>query len=482
MRYDRERPEMLSTRMPFIRQPLRRLLWSAAVLVPTAGLMAGPAQAVTLREALATAYTSNPTLEAQRAQLRAVDENVARANSNWRPTVSGQMSVGQSRIESVQPGNPQSSIINSDDRTYSGQINQPVFRGFANFNARSRAEAEVEAGRAQLLQTEQQVLQEAATVFMDVVRDQAVLSLNDNQVKVLRRQLEASQDRFRVGEITRTDVAQSEARLAGAISARIQAQGTLETSRATYERVVGNYPGTLDKPADLPELPADLDTAREMGTEMNPVILAARANEQAAKFQVEENKGQLLPQIDLRGSVSRNVGAFGPFTQSTDRLAASAQINIPLYQGGAVSSDIRRAKQTRSQRLMQIAEANRQVYADVRSAWEQFRAARASIESTSSQVSANEIALEGVRQEAAVGSRTTLDVLDAEQELLNSRVELVRAERNQFAAAFALLRAVGLLNAREMALDVEYYDPTYNYRRVKWKHYGFGVTDGRAND
>ena len=467
--------------MKMVKKRLGRRLLATALLGSVAALsVGGHVSAETLKDALSAAYMSNPTLEAQRAQLRAIDENVARANSNWRPTVSGSASVGQSRLEnSPTPGNPQGSIVNSDDRNYQGQITQPVFRGFANFNARSRAEAEVRAGRAQLMQTEQQVLQDAVTAFMDVVRDQAVLQLNENQVQVLRRQLEASQDRFRVGEITRTDVAQSEARLAGAISSRILAEGTLESSRATYEQVIGNYPGSLDQPQDLPNLPEDLETARNMGEAMNPAILAARANEKAADYQVQETKGQLLPQIQLQGTASRSVGAFGPFTQSTDRLSASAQIQIPLYQAGGVSSDIRRAKQTRSQRMLQIAEATRQVYANVRSTWEQFRAARASIESNSSQVSANEIALEGVRQEAAVGSRTTLDVLDAEQELLDSRVNLVRAERDQYVAAFALLSAVGLLNARELDLEVEYYDPTYNYERVKWKHYGFGTSDGR---
>jgi len=447
---------------------MRRSLLGACALGVT--LLSPAAAAETLFEALSTAYTTNPTLEAARAQLRAIDENIATAISNWRPTVQGQGSIGQSRVKnSPSPANPDGTVFTSNDRFYTGSVSQPLFRGFANFAAKSRAEAEVRAGRAQLGQVEQQVLLDTTTAFLDVVRDQAVLGLNDNQVQVLRRQLEASQDRFRVGEITRTDVAQSEARLSGAIATRFQAVATLEASRARFEQLVGRYPGTLDAPERVPELPESLPAAIQIGEDRNPIVLQALANEEAAEQQVREARGALLPSVQLNGSVSRNVGAFGPFSQSTDRVAGSVQFTVPLYQAGSVSSNIRRQKQIRSQRMLQIAEARRQVINNVRVAWEQVRAARSTIEASASQVSANEIALEGVRQEAAVGSRTTLDVLDAEQELLNARVTLVRSQRDSIVAAYALMNAIGLLTAVNLGLDVEYYDPTDYYDQIKWR-------------
>lgn len=457
----------------------RRTVRTAAGWVLAAALAVPPASAETLLDALADAYLTNPTLEAQRAQLRALDENIAVAVSNWRPTLQGQGSIGQSRVvNSPTAGNPEGSLNISNDRGFSASLNQPVFRGFRNFAQRAQAKAEIAAGRAVLEQVEQQVLLDTTTAFLDVVRDQAVLSLNDNQVQVLRRQLEASQDRFRVGEITRTDVAQSEARLEGAIATRAQASVTLETSRAQYERLVGRYPGTLEPPERTPDLPDSLTAAQDLAAQHNPLVLQARANEEVAEHAIRDAKGALLPSVQLNGNVSRNVGAFGPFSQSTDRFAGSVQFTVPLYAGGVTYSNIRRAKQVRSQRLMQIAEARRQVINNVRVAWEQVTAARFTIEAGASQVAANEIALEGVRQEAAVGSRTTLDVLDAEQELLNSRVTLVRSERDSIVAGFALLSAVGQLNAINLGLDVPVYDPSYNYNQVKWQAIGTGITDG----
>lgn len=469
-------------------------LASAAVLALSQTLSAS-AQADTLKEALAAAYESNPDLEARRAQLRAVDESAAQAVSGFRPTVQGQASIGRSDTKNVTgstPDNPDGSEVNfkSTDKNYSASVDQPIFRGFRTYNELKGANAEIRAERERLRDFEQTTMVDAVTAYMDVVRDEAVLELNQNQVEVLRRQLEASQDRFRVGEITRTDVAQSEARLAVAISGRINAEAQLTASREAYRRVIGRTPGTLEAPF-FPQLPENEEEALSIAQEENPVLLAARENEEAARYDVAEAKGVLLPTIGARAEIRRNEGSTPGFDSATgaiigiDRQSTTksigAQLTVPLYQSGAEYSSIRRAKQTRSQRMLEIAAAERQVVEIVHNAWEQYRAAQASIQSNRSSVRANEIALEGVRQEAAVGSRTTLDVLDAEQELLDARVNLVRAERNEVVAAFQLAAAIGRLSARQLNLDVEYYDPSENYQDVKWKFLGFD-TNGPSRE
>lgn len=465
---------------------MKHLFLTSAAVMALSQMMT-PASAETLKEALAAAYEGNPDLEARRAALRAVDENAAAAISGFRPSLQGQVNFARSNtvnvVGAVPEVTPGSRVdFNSTDKNYVASVDQPIFQGFQNYNALKGANAEIRAERQRLRDFEQTTMVNAVTAYMDVVRDQAVLDLNQNQVDVLRRQLEASRDRFRVGEITRTDVAQSEARLAVAISGRITSEAQLTSSRESYRRVVGKMPGTLDDPF-VPLLPPTEEDAVALGLEQSPVLLAARDDEQAARHAVSEAKGALLPTIGARAEYRRNAGTTPQFgtdgfvgvDTSSTRKSIGAQITIPIYQNGSEYSSIRRAKQTRSQRMLEIAAAERQVVENVRNAWEQYRASQASIESNQSSVRANEIALEGVRQEAAVGSRTTLDVLDAEQELLDARVNLVRAERDKVVAAFQLAAAIGGLTAQNLELDVNYYDPLENYSDVKWKFLGFGI-------
>ena len=443
---------------------------------------AGSASADTLIDALAAAYNNNPDLRAARAGLRATDEGVVRAQAGFLPSVTGIANLSSQNQRSFVDG-----VLSSDftqaPKSYEARIDQNLFRGFQDLNARRQATSLVRAGRSQLLVTEQQVLQNTVTAYMNAIRDVSVLELNNNNVQVLERQLQASQDRFRVGEITRTDVAQSEARLAGSISARIRAEADLAGSRAGYVRVVGMSPGTLDQPPPLPPLPPNLDDATAIALEENPNVTAARQNKQAADIAVTQSKGALLPTVDGVASISRRESeSFSPNVGNTvdfrnDVKSVGVQIRVPLYQGGAAYSDIRRAKHTRSQRRLQILSAERFAVEQARIGWEEYRAAQSSIESNSSQVRANTIALDGVRQEAAVGSRTTLDVLDAEQELLDSRVNLVRAERNEYVAGFALLGAVGRLNAKTLDLPVELYNPEKNYNGVRWQFVGWWTRD-----
>ncbi|GER07740.1 hypothetical protein JCM17843_20500 [Kordiimonadales bacterium JCM 17843] len=347
---------------------------------------------------MAAAYYSNPDLAAARAEQRSVDEAVPAAVSNWRPNISGQVQLFESDISSTTVRGTDGTIVNDNDfsgsnEVYSARVDQQIFRGMRNFNQYKGAKSEVMAGRANLLSTEQQVLLDAVTAYMDVLRDMAVVRLNDNNVQVLTRQLEATQDRFRVGEVTRTDVAQAEAALAGSRSTRIQAQATLETSRAVYRRIIGMYPGTLEDAPELPPLPQSEDMAVEVALDENPLVVSARHVEQAAKYDVKEAKGGILPTVSAFADWSRRESptlTFDPVPNSfvnASNVGESTRygitIDIPLYQSGAEYSTVRRAKQINSQRRLQIVSAERQVMQNVRVAWENYRAAQASIEATS---------------------------------------------------------------------------------------------------
>jgi len=445
----------------------------AAVLAASAVLaFSAPGRAETLEDALVSAYLNNPILQAQRANLRATDEDVAQALSGWRPRVSGSVNVEHSQSDNFFSG----SKTTLTSRTYGVGIEQPLFDSFRTSNAVKEAKTRVFASRASLTSVEQEVLLSVVASYFDVVRDQAVLELRQNNVQVLNRQLEASRDRFEVGEITRTDVAQSEARLSGAMSGRIAAEAALAASRAAYVRIVGTSPGTLERPAALPSLPDNEGSALDVALVENPNLEAARLSEEAAGHAVSAAKSELGPDVTVGAQFSRAEDTFVK-GYSSDTKALVATATIPLYQSGAVSSRIRQARHIQSQKRIEVLQAERETREDVRNAWENLRASTATIEASEAQVNANRIALEGVRQEAEVGSRTTLDVLDAEQELLDSQVELVRAQRDQYVASFQLLAAMGRVTARALSLPVEYYDPQRNYDRARNTWFGWSIED-----
>jgi len=446
----------------------------AAVLAGTS--LARPASAEDLKEALIAAYEGNPELAAARASLRALDEDVAKANAGWRPTLTGNGSVNYGDTENTL--NTTTTNYNSTDRNAAAQLSQPLFTGFRTTNQVNVARKTVFAGRERVRQTEIGVLFDTVTAYMDVKRDEAVQGLNQNQVDVLERQLKATKDRFEVGELTRTDVAQSEARLADAVTNRFAAEGQLTASRESYRKVVGRAPGTLDQPPALPGLPESVDRAVEIALKSSPVVGSARFNVDAAHSQVALAKSALWPTIDAVGGINYSRGqtpfGFGA-AASQERFTKSigATLRIPFYQAGAEYAEIRRALQVESQRRMELSAAERQVEEQVRNAWEQLRTARSSIESSQTAVNSNEIALEGVRQEATVGSRTILDVLDAEQEALNARVGLVKARRNEFVAGIGLLAAMGQLDTNVFELGVKTYDPTVHYDAVRGRIFGW---------
>ena len=449
------------------------------------GLLVGPAvlggqaRGQTLNEALAAAYANSPVLRAERAGLRATDEQVPQALSNWRPTIDVTGDIERSDTF----GSNRSFGSKDQVRTPRGvalNITQPVFRGLRTLAATRQAENTVKTARARLLSTEQDVLLDAATAYMDVVRDQAVLDLDIGNENVLRRQLEAARDRFEVGEVTRTDVSQAEARLAGATAERIGAEGDLVASRAVYRNVVGGAPRTLTAPAPLGGLPADRETALGLARDDHPDVVSAVFDERAALDRVKGVGGELLPTVSLNAKVRRDFETIATKSQFEEQ-SIGATLTMPLYQSGAVYSRLREAKQTVGQERLEVTQARRDVVQGVTQAWQALQTARARIVSFTAQVRANGIALEGVKREAEVGARTVLDILDAEQELLGANVDLVGAQRDEVVAAFELKAAVGQLTARQLNLPVDFYDPERHYREVRGKWFGGGST-GQAEE
>jgi len=442
-----------------------------ALLAPVA--IVAEARAQSLQEALAMAYANNPTLQAARAQLRAVDENVPQALAGWRPTVQMTGSYGTATGNTTNTRTGTRSNNDRDPASLTGSVSQPIFRGGRTEASTRRAENQVLAQRARLLATEQQVLQETVNSYVAVIRDQEEVRLNINNEQVLTRQLQATNERFRVGEITRTDVAQAESRLAGSRAARADAEGRLQQSRATFTRLVGQAPERLVAPQPLRQPVANARDAATLASQNNPNVVAALFDEAAARDLVDVNFSTLLPQVSLNASTFRNDNSSQPDSRSTGS-SVTANLTVPIYQGGSEHAAVRQARQ-QAQQARQIVEDQRRAAAQSSTqAFEVLTAARAQVESVRAQIRAAEIALDGVQREAIVGSRTTLDVLNAEQELLNARVSLVRALANVITASHSLASSVGRLTARDLALPVQIYDQEAYYREVRNRWAGWG--------
>jgi len=472
-------------------------VWGSCVAsVLAALLLAGaPASAQTLTEAFAYAYNNNPQLLAQRAALRATDESVPQALSNWRPTVNFTGAAGYSRGGFEQPGTNTLSNIFSPPcsgpigttcstptqfasflaKSLDLKVTQPVYRGGRTEAATRQAINTVEATRAQTLGVETTVFQAVAQAYLDVVRDQTLVEVSRNNEAVLRKQLDATRDRFRVGEVTRTDVAQAESSLAQATAQRITAEGTLESSRANFARAVGHPPGRLIMPRERPVLPASREEALSLATNDNPNVISASFTELAARDNVDFVRGQLLPQVSIVGDLNRSFApSFTLRNTRQDTASVTAQVTMPLYEGGAIYSQTRAAQQTVGQRRSQVDDARRAAVQIATQNWETLQAARAAIASFGSAVKAAQIALEGTQQEALVGSRTVLDVLIAEQQLFTTQSQLVTAEHDAALAEFNLAAATGRLIAPELKLPVQLYDMERHYKAVKDKWLGFG--------
>ncbi len=473
----------------------RRVLMSntfKAVLLAGVAVMsvalggAGQARAETIEEALALAYQNNPTLLAARAALRSVDESVPIALSGWRPTLNlnGNVARTRSTTNILSNGTGGGAVVGSGttlrtSETASAQFVQPVFDGFGTTAATTQAKANVKAQRARLQASEAQVLVDAVSSYTGVLRDQAVVELRRNNVQVLTRQFDATNDRFRVGEITRTDVAQSEARLAGARADLITAEGNLQKSRAAYQNNIGKAPESLVAPPAAKGLPATADEAISQALKGNPNFVAADYTAQAAQSQIDVTRSDLLPSVQIEASYQKGWDTVADISRA-ETAQARAVLTVPLYQSGAEYARLRQSKHVAGQRRLEADQARDDARETATSAFETYQSATASLESLRSQIKASEIALEGVQREAEVGSRTVLDVLDAEQELLNARVNLVTAESNQIIASYQLLAALGQLTAQNIGLKVETYDPTAHYEDVKYQ--AFGDSKDAAND
>ena len=455
---------------------MRRWALCAGVVLVAVGSL--PAMADDLNQALAQTYVANPTLDAARAQLRATDEGVPQALSGWRPTIAGQATAGPEWFHNgTKVPAAQAALVDRNQqffpRTYSVTVTQPLFNGFGTVSSTKAAENRVRAGRAQLLDTEQQVLFQAVQAYMNVVADQSILDLNINNQKVLEAQLQATNDRFEAGEVTKTDVAQAQSSLAGAVASVTQAQGTLENAKSIYRQVVGQEPVGLTMPTAQPvALPTRFEDAVNL-SQQQPQVIAAQYVEQASKDDIDTQFSEMLPSVSLQGSFTHTDESSSD-NQHADDGTILGVLSVPLYQAGAPDSRVRQAKQVYQQARKQLDEARRSAQQQVVGAWQSLVTAQAQIKSFEEQVRANDIALEGVRQEQTVGARTVLDVLDAEQAALNSRVNLVTAQTNLVVARYQLLAAVGRLTAKDMALNVELYDPTKHYNQVRNKVWGTG--------
>ncbi|GGB26853.1 type I secretion protein TolC [Tistrella bauzanensis] len=426
------------------------------------------AMAETLQDALVASYVTNPRIDAARAQLRAVDENVPTALAGRRPQAQVQGSAGRAGTSAGD-----SKTYGTDPRSVTLQVTQPVWTGGRVDAQLGQAEAQVMATREQVRSIEQDVLREAATAYGDVYRDRSVVELNVNNIKVLERQLQATRDRFEVGEVTRTDVAQAEARLALAQADLTRARGALASSEATYMRVVGQAPEALEVPRAFPDLPMSRPDAIARARDDNPSVRSARFTVEVAEQQVQSAQATRMPQVSLVGSHQRERDSSYALDRTEDSRVV-AQLTVPLYQGGSEFSGIRQAKETRAQRRGELMTAERQAVEGATAAWETLQSARASIVSIDAAVRAADIALEGVREEAAVGARTTLDVLDAEQELFQARVNLVGAQRDVIVAGFQLAAAIGALDIAAVSATTPVYDPQDNYRKVRDAWWGTG--------
>jgi outer membrane protein len=433
-----------------------------------------PKPSLTLDEALAVAYETNPELAAQQAALRATDEDVAIANGAWRPNISAGGTYGYQQFYFTPltiPGFGTISTISAHPLQGAITVTQPIFRGGRTIAEIGRAKALVREGRAQLLAAEQTVLLSAATSYMDMVRDTAILDLRQHNVDLLKKQEQATQAQFNAGSLTRTDVAQSQARLAAAQSDFIAAQSQLEISRANFMQAIGRAPETLEtEPALPPALPTDVDDSISLALKQNPALVSARENEVAADYSVDDAIGALLPTLSVQGQYGYSQGALTTPTGGVNvngtvshAITVTGQLNIPIYQGGAEDAAVRQAKELHSQAQLNVQATDRQVRQAVAAAWAQFESTEASIASNEAAERANEIAFEGVTKEQQVGGRTILDVLNAEQELLNASVALVSAKRNAEVAAFQVLSANGALTAKNLGLKVKFYDPLEHY-------------------
>jgi outer membrane protein len=445
-----------------------------------------PALADTIEAALVRSYQNNPQLNAQRAQVRFTDENVPQALSGYRPKVAITASAGYQYTDvNTTSGGSANQIVRTEihganaPRSVGATITQNVFNGQQTANKTRAAEMQVSGAREGLRVLEQTVLLSAATIYMDYLRDSAIVEVQKSNVRVLEQTLKQTRDRFNVGEVTRTDVAQSEAQLAAGKTQLLTAEANLVTTKSNFRRIIGNEPESLAPGSPVDRfLPPTLPSAVELGLTENPNVTAAMFGIDVSFLQVKVNEGALLPTVNVVAAVQQSYEQTMTIFRSFGASAA-AQLSIPLYQGGAEYSLIRQSKETLAQQRLVLEQTRDQTRANVVTAWGQLVAGKAQVQSAQSQVTASEIALNGVREEAKAGQRTTLDVLNAQQALVNARVALVTAQHDRVVASYSVLNTVGRLSPQVLNLQTVTYDPSVHYQQVRDSWLGVRTPDGR---
>jgi outer membrane protein len=459
---------------------------AAAAALLLAFVCPAPVLADTIEAALVRAYQNNPQLNAQRATVRATDENVPQALSGYRPKVALTASAGYqyTDVNSTFGGSAtqivRSEIHGTDPPRSAGlTITQTLYNGNQTGNKTRAAESQVSGAREGLRVLEQTILLAAATIYMDYLRDAAIVEVQRSNVRVLEQTLKQTRDRFNVGEVTRTDVAQSEAQLAAGKTQLLAAEATLVTTKANFRRIIGNEPEALAPGSPVDRfLPGTLPGAVELSLIENPNVTAAMYGIDVNFLQVKVNEGALLPTVTMQASVQQ---AYEQSLQVYRSFGASAiaQVSVPIFQGGAEYSLIRQSKETLAQQRLVLEQTRDQTRANTVTAWGQLVAGKAQVASAQSQVTASEIALNGVREEAKAGQRTTLDVLNAQQALVNARVALVTAQHDRVVASYAVLNSVGRLSPQVMNLATNVYDPSVHYHQVRDSWFGVRTPDGR---
>jgi outer membrane protein len=439
----------------------------------------------TLVQALTEAYYNNATLQEQRAALRQTDENVPTAISGWRPTVTLTGSAGRSSettnelASSINPATGE--LVQGRERvpelddpsTGQATITQPIYSGGKTIDQTREAENAVYAARATLLETEQTVFLNVETAYVTVITDEHVLALDKNNQTVLERQLQATRDQFNVGEITLTSVAQAQASLAQAIEQVAVADGNLQIARENFRELVGSYPGALVPPQPLALPVASKEAAAEAANANNPNVISAEFTDASDKDAIDVAFSALLPQITVQASAFSESNPSGAHT-STRGGSVLAQVTMPLYQGGQEYAAIRQARAKEQESFANIIDAERTAYAQATQAWEALVASRAAIVSTNAEIKANAIALDGTEREEIVGTRTTLDVLNAQQLLLDSQVQQVQNIANLVNNSYTVASAIGRLTATDLGLPVTQYDDRKYYDAVKYAGFGTG--------
>jgi len=449
--------------------------------------ISGPAaRAETLSGALAKAYVTNPDINSQRAAVRQTDESVPAANAGYLPKISafGNAGVAHQNGNLISPTSTGASdtdyALGTLPRGYGVQAQQTIFDGYQTMNKIRSADSQVLGAREQLRNTEQNTLLSGVTAYMDVLQNSAIVELDKNNVEVLKEQLRETKDRFTVGEVTRTDVAQAEASLASANAQLLTDQAVLEGSVATYRQVIGDQPKTLApvKPLAKP-LPRTLPEAVNISQVEHPAIVAQQHGVDVALLSIKIAEGALYPQASVTGQLAQSYDVNATPGQRLFSAQITGQLTIPIYQGGAEYANIRQSKEGLSVQELKASSTRDQIRQNVVAAWGRFQAAIGVVKAARASVAANEAALAGVREEAKVGQRTTLDVLNAQQALLSARTQLVRAEHDQVVFSYSLLSTIGRLNAPTLGLAVEEYDPRVHYDQVKNKWIGLRTPDGK---